>query len=361
MKQLEAGEAGVRFGGMRISPTWFTRFLAAVAFFIPQRLPAAPMVVAYVPNWGDLNAFSETIDYGKLTHINVAFENPVNDAGDLSFNPRNEALVAKAREKGVKVLISIGGGSASGNKTLKARYFDLLTEAKRAGFAAKLADYVVAHQFDGLDVDIEGPSINKDYGAFIDELAKVMKPKGKLLTAALSQGYGGGNVPDSVFQQFDFINIMAYDGAGYWSPEAPGQHSSLKMAQESTAYWLKRGLPKEKAVLGVPFYGYGFGEAFKKRDYPYKTILAEHPGAENMDQTGNTIWYNGIPTIQAKTRYVLDEKLAGIMIWSLDSDVKGDKSLLNAIDRTLHPQSPPAPAPRQPTENEKAAPAQKAP
>ncbi|MES2705569.1 MAG: glycosyl hydrolase family 18 protein [Verrucomicrobiota bacterium] len=313
-----------------------------MALFFPHRLPAAPMVVAYVPNWVDLKTFAETIEYEKLTHINVAFENPVNEAGDLSFSSRNDVLIAKAREKGVKVLISIGGGAASGNKKLQARYFDLLTEAKRAGFAAKLADYVAAHQFDGLDVDIEGPSINKDYGAFIEELAKVMKPKGQLLTAALSQGYGGGNVPDSVFARFDFINIMAYDGAGYWSPDAPGQHSSLEMARESTAYWLKRGLPREKAVLGVPFYGYGFGTAFKKRDYPYKTILAEHPGAETVDRIGDTIWCNGIPTIEAKTRYVLDEKLAGVMIWSLDSDVKGEKSLLNAIHRTLH--STPVPA-----------------
>jgi hypothetical protein len=30
-------------------------------------------------------------------------------------------------------------------------------------------------------------------GAFIEELAKVLKPRGKLLTAALSKGYGGKN------------------------------------------------------------------------------------------------------------------------------------------------------------------------
>ena len=40
----------------------------------------------------------------------------------------------------------------------------------------------------------------------------------KLLTAALSQGYGGGNVPNSVFERFDFVNIMAYDGTGPWNP-----------------------------------------------------------------------------------------------------------------------------------------------
>jgi chitinase len=298
---------------------------------------AANRVVAYVPNWIDLKSFAETIDYPRITHINVAFENPTNDSGDLSFSEKNNVLIAKAKEKGVKILISIGGGSASGNKKLQSRYFDLLSDGKRAGFVAKLAAYVESHQFDGLDVDIEGPSINKDYGAFVADLGAAFKPKGKLLTAALSKGYGGNNVPDSVFEHFDFVNVMAYDGAGYWNPNAPGQHSSLEFAKTSTAYWLNRGLPKDKVVLGVPFYGYGFGEAFRKRDYPYAKVVADFPGAELVDQVGNTIWYNGIPTIKAKARYVVEEGLGGVMIWSLDSDVKGEKSLLTAIDETLHP------------------------
>lgn len=304
-------------------------------FFVSAAAHARKYVVAYLPNWVDLKTFSETIDYDKLTHINIAFENPKNDDGDLSFNTKNQFLIDKAKAKKVKILISIGGGAASGNKTLQKRYFDLIADSKRAAFVAKLADYVVAHQFDGLDVDIEGPSINKDYGAFIADLAKALHAKDKLITAALSKGYGGKSVPDSVFVQFDFVSIMAYDGAGYWRPDKPGQHSSMEFAKDSVAYWLGRGLAKEKAVLGVPFYGYGFGQAFKKRDYPYATILREYPGAEKVDQIGSTIWYNGIPTIKAKAKYVVDEGLGGVMIWSLDNDVKGEKSLLGAIDQVV--------------------------
>jgi len=300
---------------------------------------AQKKIVAYVPNWVDLNSFSEAIDYPKLTHINIAFENPVNAKGDLSFNRQNQVLTAKARAKGVKILISIGGGAASGDKTLLNRYFNLLSDTNRPGFVARLAEYVTKHEFDGLDVDIEGPSINEDYGAFIGDLSKALKPQGKLLTAALSKGYGGSKVPNSVFEQLDFVNIMAYDGAGYWDPKSPGQHSSLKFAQSNVAYWLKRGLPKPKAVLGVPFYGYGFGEAFRKRDYPYSAIVASYPGAEKGDQVGNTIWYNGIPTIKAKARLVVDQELGGIMLWSLDYDVKGERSLLSAVYETFAPNS----------------------
>ena len=89
--------------------------------------PAArKMVVAYVPNWIDLPVFAESIEYDKITHINIAFENPVNDAGDFSHSSKNDALIRKAKEKGVKILLSIGGGAASADKKLTARYFDLL-------------------------------------------------------------------------------------------------------------------------------------------------------------------------------------------------------------------------------------------
>jgi GH18 family chitinase len=289
----------------------------------------------------DLNTFAGTIDYAKLTHINIAFENPRNAVGDLSFNAKNEILIAMARTNGVKILVSIGGGSASTDKVLRARYDHLLNQTNRAAFVAKVANYLAVHNFDGLDVDIEGPGINRDYGAFIHDLATTLKPQGKLLTAALSKGYGGDKVPDSVFAHFDFVNVMAYDGTGPWSPQSPGQHSSFDFATNNLAYWVGRGLPKAKAVLGVPFYGYGFGEAARKRDYPYKGILAEYPGAEKFDQVGQTIWYNGLPTIKAKSRYVVERGFGGIMIWSLDYDVAGERSLLAAIHETLSSQSTP--------------------
>ncbi len=46
------------------------------------------------------------------------------------------------------------------------------------------------------------------------------------------------------------------------------------------------------------------------------------------------------PTIKAKAKFVVDEGLAGVMIWSLDYDVPGKRSLLTAIDETLHDRLP---------------------
>ena len=51
---------------------------------------------------------------------------------------------------------------------------------------------------------------------------------------------------------------------------------------------------------------------------------------DSFDYYGTTYHYNGIPTIQAKTRIAM-EKAGGIMFWALDHDAQGDLSLLNAI------------------------------
>ncbi len=301
-----------------------------------------PKVVGYVQNGRDLDAFARGFDFAKVTHLNLAFENPTNATGDLSFQPRNAALLEAARRQRVPVLLSIGGGGAAEDPILKPRYFGLLREGQREGFVAKLVAYLDRHGFAGLDVDLEGPSINEDYGAFIADLGRALKPKGKLLTAALSKGYGGDRVPASALAHFDFVNVMAYDATGPWAPKSAGPHSSLKFAEENVAYWLGRGLPKSKLVLGVPFYGHGFGAAHRAGGYSYADILAAYPGAEKADEVGAIIWYNGLPTIRAKSRLVQEQGLAGVMIWALDHDVPGERSLLNAIDAVLNPVPAPA-------------------
>jgi chitinase len=292
-------------------------------------------VIAYVPNWINLNTFANTIQYSKLTHINIAFENPTSN-GTLSFQSGNDAIIQTAHSNNVKVFVSLGGGSASEDANQRNIYFNLINSTNRTQFIQKILNYVNAHGFDGVDVDLEGPAINSDYAGFISALATALHTNNKQISAALSEGYGGANVPNSTFTSFDWINIMAYDGTGPWNPNEPGQHSSYTLATTALTYWkTTRGLPKVKAILGVPFYGYGFGAAYASNEYPYSQIVSSYPGAENLDQVGNTIWYNGIPTIKQKTTLALQDG-GGIMIWQLSSDAIGPKSLLSAINEVIN-------------------------
>jgi GH18 family chitinase len=302
---------------------------------------AQKKVIAYVPNWIDLNSFSSTIQYSKLTHINIAFENP--DAnGYLTFNSGSNTIIQAAHNQNVKVFVSLGGGSVSEGGSVRDNYFNLITSGNRAAFIQKIYDYVAAHNFDGVDMDLEGPAINGDYGGFVIDLAAKLHANGKMITAALSEGYGGGNVPSSTFAAFDWINIMAYDATGPWNPNNPGQHSPYSMAVSQFNYWTGRGLPASKAIIGVPFYGYGFGSA-ANQGISYADIVNTYPGAENSDQVGSTIYYNGIPTIKQKATFAL-QNAGGVMIWQLAQDAVGSKSLLTAINEVIKANPPQVPA-----------------
>ena len=301
-------------------------FVLVISFL---SLRAQHKVVGYIPNTLDV-----AIDFGKITHLNLAFENP--DAeGTLTFSGWNEKYIQQAHAHGRKVLVSIGGGPASEDAMLRSRYFKLISDAHRQEFVRGICVYLTAHQLDGLDVDLEGPCINEDYGKFIEALSDTLKPMGLLLTAALTHANGGDKVPTEAIGRFDFINIMAYDDTGPWNPSRPGQHASFEYAVSSLGYWVSRGLPKSKAVLGVPFYGYGFGKDFNY-GMSYAQIVSTYAGAQNHDVSGDQIYYNGPETMRRKVMYVVNGDYGGIMIWQLAQDATGTKSLLLAIDQVIH-------------------------
>ncbi|OYP38857.1 glycosyl hydrolase family 18 protein [Rhodopirellula sp. MGV] len=307
--------------------------LLAVAVFQRPAKSEDHYVVGYLMFRGDVAQLEQSNALDKLTHLNLAFANPRED-GTFRLPANLNEYVEAAHKANVKVLISIGGGSASENKSMRQRYFDFIADDQRDSFVERLVNLVKSNHLDGLDVDLEGPAIGEDYGKFIAALASRFHGENLLLTAALSKGYGGSSVPDESLQQFDFINVMAYDATGSWAPNNPGPHSSFEFAKSNTEYWLKRGLPKEKLVLGVPFYGRGFNK--DTGHHTYRTIVRDFPNAHDVDQVGDVVYYNGTKTIEAKSQYVKDNGLKGIMIWEISQDTNDEHSLLGIINRTLN-------------------------
>ncbi len=232
------------------------------------------------------------------------------------------------------MLASIAGGGSH------AYYSVLLQDDKRKMLVDNLVDLVKRYDLDGIDVDLEGSDIDKNYEPFVIGLAAALKPHKKLITAAIATAYKD-QLPDKALRQFDFVNIMSYDRTGPWRPQEPGDHSPYTMAVEDLNYWHKiRSLPKEKLVLGLPFYGYGFGAL----DSPvvsmsYKQIVSLYPNNEESDTLnlpGNVImYYNNISTIRKKTELAL-KNAGGVMIWQLLGDGPEENSLLNAIYKTVH-------------------------
>jgi GH18 family chitinase len=140
-----------------------------------------------------------------------------------------------------------------------------------------------------------------------------------------ADSWNGLGIDAEGLQYFDFLNIMAYDGGG-----ADG-HSSMRYAQDALTLWQDAGLPKEKSMLGVPFYGRPNDPSVQLM--AYADLLARVPDAPTKDSvtiSGVTYSYNGVQTIKDKVA-LAKNKGGGIMIWDLSQDARGDAALLSVI------------------------------
>lgn len=269
----------------------------------------------------------------KVTHLNIAFINPDSD-GNFVQKFTIDTLVKKAHQKRVKVLASIGGGGSH------EYYHALLQKNKRQLFISNLISLVKQYNLDGVDVDLEGDDIDRNYTDFVTELSGALKSLHKLMTSAIATAYKD-ELSDKALRQFDFVNVMSYDNTGPWQPDDPGDHSPFSMAVEDLNYWHnKRAIPKNKLVLGLPFYGYGFGP----KDSPvvsldYKTIVALYPNSQVSDTLslpGNMfLYFNNKEMIKRKTQLAM-QKAGGVMIWQLQGDSEGENSLLDVIYDVVH-------------------------
>jgi chitinase len=287
-------------------------------------------VVGYLPgsyNWADA---INSIDLTMITDLNLAFINP-DTSGNFPANDAYPQVIQKAHNNYVRVFLSIGGGAPP------AHLAGLLKNDNRANLIAGLVKFAETYDFDGVDVDLENALINADYAPFVSQLSAALRSKNKLMTAALAS-WNSNLIGDTTLQLYDFINIMSYDKTGPWNLNKPGQHSPFTMARDDFNYFNQtRKIAAEKLFIGLPFYGYGFGNG-APQSMKYKDIIATYPGSENTDSVtvagGGTIYYNGIPTIKQKVSFAINNKAGGIMIWQLMGDSKDSKSLLKIIDDT---------------------------
>ncbi len=269
----------------------------------------------------------EVIPFDKLTHINYAFLIPNADGTfvNLANSWKLKKIVEQAHANEVKVFISVGGWGWD-------KEFERLTAdpQARARCVQGLVDLLAEYNLDGVDMDWEYPDpgrSSRNFLALMSELRAAL-PSDKLLTAAViayGDEYGQG-VPDEAFALMDFVNIMTYDGT---------DHGSMEQFQKGLDYWLGRGLAPEKIVLGVPFYA-------RPNGTPYWKIVKADPSAAQTDTShyfGIDLTYNGIPTIEAKTRLAL-ERAGGIMFWTLEHDSRDEYSLLLAIHRIVTETTP---------------------
>lgn len=275
----------------------------------------------------------DSFAYDKLTHVNIAFANPDME-GNLSFGGTDVTpVITKAHDHGIKVFLSLAGGALTSEWA--AAWKTLIKVENRDAFISKIILYAIANDYDGIDLDLEWSHVDENYSGFVLALKQQSDLHNFPLTAALPGTYRYPQITDQALAAFDWINMMVYDLRGPWDPTNAGPHSPLSFAHSSINYWEGQGVAKDKVTLGMPFYGYDFSDQNHVRALTYAQIIDRNPTNAYSDQDGDT-YYNGIPTIEAKTQLALDDQLAGVMVWELGQDKFDEYSLLDKIGNIIN-------------------------
>ncbi|MCT4509655.1 MAG: glycosyl hydrolase family 18 protein [Tepidibacter sp.] len=280
------------------------------------------------------------IQYDKLTHIIYAFLIPKEDGSLVPIKKPDELkkLVKKGHENNVKVLIAVGGWFDEAYTPLDNRFEKIAaSDELRESLVNNIVKFVDEYNLDGVEIDWEYPDLGQsslNYEKLVLELSSKLKEKNKYLTAALNGAWSkeeGPAVSKSVttkcLESFDWISIMAYDMNNK-------QHSPFWFADTSIEYWLNRDVPKEKIVIGIPFYAHPTNPTWKV----YRDIVKQDK--ENAYKDAATIdsikyYYNGINTVKEKTRLALN-KASGVMLFDVNEDTLDDLSLVKSIDDVIN-------------------------
>ncbi|MGM9476612.1 glycoside hydrolase family 18 protein [Pedobacter sp. GSP4] len=291
-------------------------------------------IIAYFPSYRDPSAVADA-KYKMITHLFYAFLNPNPDGSlaTLEQPGRFNAVMQKARANGVKTGISISGAKSI-FVTMAA------SQTARNLFVAQVLNFAKTNNLDGVDMDWEYPSTSDgsadNYVLLMKTLSDSLHKYNKFLSAAITPGVYAGSIRDGlksdVFPAVDFFNIMVYDGIG-WDKDEPIQHASYNMALSSLNYWLKtRGMPKEKAVLGIPAYGKNASNAARA----YRDFVAANAdiSLDSASVDGVKYYFNGTTTTKKKAK--LAKELAnGLMFWEFYHDDNSANSIIKAANDEL--------------------------
>ncbi len=377
----------------------------ATAATSAQEAAAGSKVVGYFTEWGtyDRKYYVKNIETSgsadRLTHINYAFgnvtggkcaigdayaatdraytaEESVDGAADTWDQPLrgtfNQLRKLKEKHPGLKVIWSFGGWTWSGGFGEAAK--------NPAAFAQSCLDLVEdprwAGVFDGIDIDWEYPNAcgatcdTSGRDAYRELMAALRSAFGpdRLVTAAIpADATDGGKIDAADYagaaQYVDWYNPMTYDFFGAWDTTGPtAPHSPLTSydgipkAEYHSAATIARltglGIPADKLLLGIGFYGRGWtgvtqadpggtatGPApgtYEAGIDDYKVLKDKCPATGTVGGTayakcGDQWWsYDTPQTVASKTEWKNQQGLGGTFFWELSGDTANGE-LIKAI------------------------------
>ena len=259
-----------------------------------------------------------------------------NKDGSLSFeNPRAfqgkgvttwEGLIksVRAKVKGTKVKIRLGASSGE----WKAMVAD---EAARTTFAKNIKTVLEKNKLDGIDLDFEWAENEKEYKDYSLAILKMREVLGDKYLFSVSLHPVCYKISKEAIEAVDFISLQCYGPSPVRFP-IEKYCSDIQMV-------LEYGIPKEKLVAGVPFYGVTKDNSKKTEAYFnfVQNGLVTSPAQNEVIYQGDTYVFDGQDNIRIKTRYAKEQKLKGMMSWDLATDLplSDSRSLLKTMTEEL--------------------------
>jgi len=291
----------------------------------------------------------------------------------LFANIWNEVAAVKKKYPKLKVNISIGGWGAEG-------FSDMANDpAMRAVFAANVCEWLEKYNLDGVDIDWEYP-VGPEWGQAIksrpadrsnyirllqdlrnasDSLSKKTGKQYSLSTAVpASAWFVKANNVIAASKIVDNFKLMTYDYYGEWSNTTGHQANLYKNPQDPDGWstdqalqaYLRAGVPPEKIMLGVSFYGRAFQGVKNSNNglfQPFDSAAFDYDGSLDWAQikellkadSGYTrywddkakapylyngdIWitYTDEEQIKLLLNYAKEKKLGGVFNWEYGHDI----------------------------------------
>ncbi|KAA6220538.1 chitinase [Streptomyces filamentosus] len=372
--------------------------------------PPKAVKLGYFTNWGvyGRNYHVKNIvtsgSASKITHINYAFGNvqggkctigdayadydkaytadqSVDGVADTWDQPLrgnfNQLRKLKKAYPNIKVLWSFGGWTWSGG-------FGQAVQ-NPAAFAQSCYDLVEdprwADVFDGIDLDWEYPNAcgltcDTSGAASFKNMMQAMRAKfgaNNLVTAAVTADASVGGKIDAAdyggaAPYYDWLNVMTYDFFGAWAAKGPtAPHSPLTSyagipqagfnSAEAIAKFKAKGVPANKLLLGIGFYGRGWtgvtqsapggtatGPAqgtYEQGIEDYKVLKTSCPSNGTVAGTayahcGTNWWsYDTPATVNSKMSWAKNQGLGGAFFWEFSGDTTNGE-LVTAINSGLN-------------------------
>ncbi len=297
-------------------------------------------------------ALAYVVDAGKkplnadmFTHLIYAFGefNDANDGVVIKYPEKLQAMAdLKKQNPDLKVMVGIGGYKREGFSEMAG------DKKKRKAFVKDVKHIIESYGLDGVDLDWEFPTTTngghtaspqdkKNYVTLVKDLRKAIG-KDKWISY---YSYNRGAFIDhkQMLPYVTFVNVSGYNlavpkegerGSHHQSPLYPSKKFGDWSVSKSIEKHMEMGIPKEKILMGIPFYGRGkdpFPTYLDCRIFDqYKGDLKPQWNEEAQapyyaDAQGELVLgYDDERSIAAKFDFIRANGMPGIFVWNYGGD-----------------------------------------